>query len=117
MRVLQLGVGSVGEVTARIVAGEPEVSRVVLADIDERRTAAVAEKLPAGKAETLALDVTDVFARALYDQLDTVESLTVFDGDNCSADGYELAPGFSPTTKSRSSCPCTSRRGSWRRSA
>jgi len=181
MRVLQLGVGSVGEVTARTVAGEPEVSSVVLADIDERRTATVAEKLPAGKAKTLALDVTDgdallraladvdfvinglipefnldimnacleantnyldmaaagprdvvgtadvdeeialdaafkkkgltalvffgidpgasdVFARSLYDQLDTVESLTVFDGDNGSAEGYEFAPGFSPTT-------------------
>jgi saccharopine dehydrogenase (NAD+, L-lysine-forming) len=181
MRVLQLGVGSVGEVTARTVAGEPEVSAVVLADIDERRTAEVAKKLPAGKAETLALDVTDsdallraltgvdfvinglipefnlevmnacleagtnyldmaaagprdvvgtadvdeqlaldaefkkmgltalvffgidpgasdVFARTLYDQLDTVESLTVLDGDNGTAEGYDLAPGFSPTT-------------------
>jgi saccharopine dehydrogenase (NAD+, L-lysine-forming) len=181
MRILQLGVGSVGEVTARTVAGEPEVSSVVLADIDEERTATVAEKLPAGKAETLALDVTDgdallraladvdfvinglipefnldimnacletdthyldmaaagprdvvgtadvdeelaldaafkkkgltalvffgidpgasdVFARTLYDQLDTVESLTILDGDNATAEGYEFAPGFSPTT-------------------
>jgi saccharopine dehydrogenase-like NADP-dependent oxidoreductase len=181
MRVLQLGVGSVGEVTARTVASEPEVSRVVLADIDEERTMAVAKKLPAGKAETLQLDVSDsgallraladvdfvinglipqfnmdvmnacleantnyldmaaagprdivgtadvdeqialdaafakkgltalvffgidpgasdVFARTLYDQLDTVESLTVFDGDNGSAEGYDFAPGFSPTT-------------------
>ena len=181
MRVLQLGVGSVGEVTARTVASEPEVSSVVLADIDEERTKAVAKKLPAGKAETLQLDVTDsaallraladadfvinglipqfnmdlmnacleantnyldmaaggprdivgtadvdeqlaldaefkkrdltalvffgidpgasdVFARTLYDQLDTVESLTVFDGDNGSAEGLDFAPGFSPTT-------------------
>jgi saccharopine dehydrogenase (NAD+, L-lysine-forming) len=181
MRVLQLGVGSVGEVTARTVAAEPEVSSVVLADIDEDRTKAVAKKLPAGKAETLQLDVSDsgallraladadfvinglipqfnmdvmnacleadtnyldmaaggpreivgtadvdeqlaldaafkkkgltalvffgidpgasdVFARTLYDQLDTVESLTVFDGDNGSTDDYDFAPGFSPTT-------------------
>jgi saccharopine dehydrogenase (NAD+, L-lysine-forming) len=181
MRVLQLGVGSVGEVTARTVASEPEVGTVVLADIDEKRTLEVAKKLPAGKAETLTLDVTDsdalvralagvdfvinglipefnlelmnacleagtnyldmaaagprdvvgtadvdeqlaldaefkkkgltalvffgidpgasdVFARTLYDQLDTVESLTVLDGDNASADGYDFAPGFSPTT-------------------
>jgi saccharopine dehydrogenase (NAD+, L-lysine-forming) len=181
MRVLQLGVGSVGEVTARTVAAEPEVSTMVLADIDEERTQAVAKKLPAGKAETLQLDVTDagalrrvladtdlvinglipeynmglmaacletntnyldmaaggprdivgtadvdeqlaldgefkkkgltalvffgidpgasdVFARTLYDQLDTVESLTVLDGDNGSAEGLDFAPGFSPTT-------------------
>ena len=37
MKVLQLGVGSVGEVTARTVAAVPEVSAVVLADIDESR--------------------------------------------------------------------------------
>ncbi|HEY5658727.1 MAG TPA: saccharopine dehydrogenase NADP-binding domain-containing protein [Myxococcota bacterium] len=181
MRVLQLGVGSVGEVTARTVAAEPEISSVVLADIDEERTAAVAAKLPAGKAKTLQLDVSDkgallraladadfvinglipefnldvmnaclesgtnyldmaaggprdivgtadvdeqlaldaefkkkgltalvffgidpgasdVFARRLYDQLDTVESLTVLDGDNGSSDDYDFAPGFSPTT-------------------
>ena len=181
MRVLQLGVGSVGEVTARTVAGEPEVTKVVLADIDERRPAEVAPKLPAGKVETLRLDVhdrkallealadadlvinalipeynpdvmnacleahtnyldmaaagprdvvgtadvdeevardaefkekgltalvffgidpgaSDVFARALYDQLDTVESLTVLDGDNGTVDGYDFAPSFSPAT-------------------
>ena len=181
MRILQLGVGSVGEVTARTLAVESEVSSVVLADIDEARTAEVAEKLPAGKAETLTLDVTDrralvraltdvdfvinglipefnldvmnacleagtnyldmaaagprevvgtadideelaldadfkkrgltalvffgidpgasdVFARALYDQMDTLESLTVLDGDNATAEGYDYAPGFSPTT-------------------
>ena len=181
MRILQLGVGSVGEVTARTLASESEIDSVVLADVDEARTAEVAEKLPLGKAETLALDVTDhkalvralanvdfvvnglipefnldvmnacleagtnyldmaaagprdvvgtadideelaldaefkkqgltalvffgidpgasdVFARALYDQLDTVESLTVLDGDNATAEGYDYAPGFSPTT-------------------
>ena len=181
MRILQLGVGSVGEVTARTLAVESEVGSVVLADIDEARTAEVAEKLPAGKAETLTLDVTDrkalvraladvdfvvnglipefnldvmnacleagtnyldmaaagprnvvgtadideelaldaefkkqgltalvffgidpgasdVFARALYDQMDTLESLTVLDGDNATAEGYDYAPGFSPTT-------------------
>ncbi len=181
MRILQLGVGSVGEVTARTVAREPKVDAVLLADIDEARTAEVAGKLPAGKAEKLALDVTDrgalrralsgvdlainalipefnievmracletgthyldmaaagprnvvgtadideelaldaefkrkdlaalicfgidpgasdVFARTLYDQLDTVERLTVFDGDNAKADGYKFAPVFSPTT-------------------
>jgi saccharopine dehydrogenase (NAD+, L-lysine-forming) len=163
------------------VAAEPEVSSIVLADIDEERTKAVAERIPAGKAESLQLDVSnsgalrraladadfvinglipeynldvmnacletntnyldmaaggprdivgtadvdeqialdaefkkkgltalvffgidpgasDVFARTLYDQLDTVESLTVFDGDNGTAEGFEFAPGFSPTT-------------------
>ena len=181
MSVLQLGVGSVGEVTARTVATEPEVEKVVLADIDERRPAEVAPKLPAGKAETLQIDATDmesmraalrdvdlvinglmadhnldimnacletrtnyldmaaggprevvgtpdldeqlaldaefkekgltalisfgidpgasdVFARALYDQLDTVESLTVLDGDNSTVEGYDFAPSFSPAT-------------------
>jgi len=181
MRVLQLGVGSVGEVTARTMAGAPEVTKVVLADIDERRPAEVAPKLPAGKAETLQIDVhdrkallealadadlvvnalipeynldvmnacletqtnyldmaaagprdvvgtadvdeelaldaefkekgltalvffgidpgaSDVFARALYDQLDTVESLTVLDGDNGTVEGYDFAPSFSPAT-------------------
>jgi saccharopine dehydrogenase (NAD+, L-lysine-forming) len=181
MSVLQLGVGSVGEVTARTVATEPEVEKVVLADIDERRPAEVAPKLPAGKAETLQIDATDmesmraalrdvdlvinglmadhnldimnacletqtnyldmaaggprevvgtpdldeqlaldaefkekgltalisfgidpgasdVFARALYDELDTVESLTVLDGDNSTVEGYDFAPSFSPAT-------------------
>jgi len=181
MRVLQLGVGSVGEVTARTVAAEPEVTSVTLADIDERRLATVADKLPAGKVATMQLDVhdkvalvgalsqvdlvinglipevnldvmqacleartdyldmaaagprdvvgtadvdeelalhdefrkagltglvffgidpgaSDVFARALYDQFDTVERLTVLDGDNSTADGVDFAPSFSPTT-------------------
>jgi len=181
MKILQLGVGSVGEVTARTVAGEPEVDAVLLADIDEARATEVAGKLPAGKAEKLALDVTDrdallralrdvdlvinalipefnidvmracleththyldmaaagprdvvgtadideelaldaefkrkeltalicfgidpgasdVFARTLYEQLDTVERLTVFDGDNAKAEGYAFAPVFSPPT-------------------
>ena len=181
MRVLQLGVGSVGEVTARTVASVPEVEAVVLADIDEERTRAVASRLPAGKAHALALDVhdgealvraladvdlvvnglvpevnldvmaacleagthyldmaaagprdvvgtadvdeelalhdafssagltalvffgidpgaSDVFARALYEQLDTVERFTVLDGDNSTADGVDYAPSFSPTT-------------------
>jgi saccharopine dehydrogenase (NAD+, L-lysine-forming) len=181
MRVLQLGVGSVGEVTARTMAPDPDVSSVVLADIDEARLVQVAAKLPVGKVETVHLDVTDkealvhalagvdlcfnalipeinldvmaacletgtnyldmaaagprdvvgtadvdeeialdaefkkkgltafvffgidpgasdVFARALYDQFDTVERLTVYDGDNSSADGVDFAPSFSPTT-------------------
>ena len=59
MRVLQLGVGSVGEVTARTVASVPEVEAVVLADIDAARPQVVAGKLPAGKAEVLQLDVHD----------------------------------------------------------
>ena len=181
MRVLQLGVGSVGEVVARTVGGEPAVSSVVLADIDERRLAEVAPKVPNGKAQKLPLDATDgdalrkalvdvdlvvnglipehnltimeacletgtnyldmaaagprdvvgtadvdeelaldaefrahdlvalvffgidpgasdVFARALYDQLDTVEHLTVLDGDNGTVDGFDFAPSFSPAT-------------------
>ncbi len=59
MRILQLGVGSVGEVTARTVASAPEVSAVVLADLDESRPRTVAGKLPPGKAELLQLDVHD----------------------------------------------------------
>ena len=42
--------------------------------------------------------VSDVFARALHDELDTVESLTVLDGDNAVVDGYELACSFSVET-------------------
>lgn len=181
MRILQLGVGSVGEVVARTVAGEPEVSTVVLADIDEGRLAEVSPKLPPDKVETRQIDVhdatalrealadvdlvvnglvpevnldvmhaclasgthyldmaaagprdvvgtadvdeelaldaeftragltalvffgidpgaSDVFARALYEELDGVERLTVFDGDNGAAEGLEFAPGFSPAT-------------------
>jgi saccharopine dehydrogenase (NAD+, L-lysine forming) len=181
MKVLQLGVGAVGEVNARVAAEEPNVSAVVLADVDEARLRAVAAKLPPGKAETLVLDasdraalvraarrvdfvlnalatawdipvmeacleagvnyldmgtggpreitgtadldeqlaldgefkkrdrtalvsfgidpgVSDVFARALHDEFDTVESLTVLDGDNGSVDGYEFACSFSPET-------------------
>ena len=41
---------------------------------------------------------SDVFARSLYDQFDTVERLTVLDGDNSSAEGVDYAPSFSPTT-------------------
>ena len=41
---------------------------------------------------------SDVFARALYDQFDTVERLTVLDGDNSTAEGVDYAPSFSPTT-------------------
>ena len=59
MRVLQLGVGSVGEVTARTMAPDPDVSCVVLADVDERRLAEVAAKLPPDKVEMLPLDATD----------------------------------------------------------
>jgi saccharopine dehydrogenase (NAD+, L-lysine-forming) len=181
MRVLQLGVGAVGEVNARVVAREPAVSAVVLADIDESRLREVAAKLPPGKAETLVLDasdraalvraakgvdfvlnalatawdipvmeacldagrhyldmgtggpreitgtadldeqfalhdefekrdraalvsfgidpgVSDVFARALHDQFDTVEKMLVLDGDNATVDGYELACSFSVET-------------------
>ena len=34
---------------------------------------------------------SDVFARALYDQFDTVERLTVLDGDDSSAEGVDFA--------------------------
>ena len=181
MKILQLGVGAVGEVNARVAAQEPSVSAVLLADVDEARVRAVAAKLPPGKAETLVLDasdraalvraaqdtdfvlnalatcwdipvmeacleagvnyldmgtggpreitgtadldeqlaldgefkkrgltamvsfgidpgVSDVFARALHDEFDTVESLTVLDGDNGTVDGYEFACSFSPET-------------------
>lgn len=181
MRVLQLGVGSVGEVIARTVAPEPEIEGVILADIDEGRLKQVLAKMPAGKATASQLDMrdqeallralpnvdllinglapeanieimnacletgtnyldmaaagprdvvgtadvdeelamndefkkkgltalvffgidpgaSDVFARALYDQFDTVERLTVFDGDASTAEGVDFAPSFSPTT-------------------
>jgi saccharopine dehydrogenase-like NADP-dependent oxidoreductase len=181
MRVLQLGVGSVGEVVARTLSEQPEITAVVLADIDEERLARVAPRLAPGKAQRLPLDVrdrdalrgalgevdlvvnglipehnlevmhlcletgtdyldmaaagprdvvgtadvdeelaldpefeekgltalvffgidpgaTDVFARALYEQLDTVERLTVFDGDAGTVEGYDFAPSFSPAT-------------------
>jgi saccharopine dehydrogenase (NAD+, L-lysine-forming) len=181
MRVVQLGVGSVGEVIARTLAVEPEIETVVLADLDEGRLGEVGPKLPEGKAVRLPLDATDgralrealagvdlvvnalvpelnldvmhacletgtnyldmaaagprdvvgtadvdeeialdadfrdrglvglvffgidpgatdVFARALYDQLDTVQRLTVLDGDGGTVDGYDFAPSFSPAT-------------------
>jgi len=181
MRVMQLGVGSVGEVIARTIAVEPEIAEVVLADIDEGRIAEVQPKLPEGAARALPLDAgdgralrralrevdlvvngllpevnldvmaacletgthyldmaaagprdvvgtadvdeelaldgafrrealtalvffgidpgaSDVFARALYDRMDTVERLTVFDGDAGTVEGFDFAPGFSPAT-------------------
>jgi len=168
-------------VSSRTMAPDPDVSCVVLADLDEARLTEVAAKLPPGKVEMLQLDATDkealvralagvdlcfnalipeynpdimaacletgthyldmaaagprdivgtadvdeeiamdaefkkkgltalvffgidpgasdVFARALYDQFDTVERLTVLDGDNSSVDGVDFAPSFSPTT-------------------
>lgn len=181
MRVLQLGVGSVGEVIARTIAKEPEIGAVVLADLDAGRLDEVQPKLPSDKVDRLLLDATDpaalrralasvdlvvnaltpelnldvmhacletrtnyldmaaagprdvvgtadvdeelaldtefrergliglvffgidpgatdVFARALYEQLDTVERLTVLDGDAGTVDGYDFAPSFSPAT-------------------
>ena len=181
MKVLQLGVGSVGEVVARVLGDEPEIEAVALADIDEERTARVASLLPGGKAETIRLDVrdeaslhdalrdvdlvvnglvpehnidvmwaclqththyldmaaagprdvvgtadvdeqlaldpafrdrdltalvflgidpgvSDVFARVLHDEFDTLERLTVFDGDAGTVEGFDLAPSFSPAT-------------------
>ena len=71
MRILQLGVGSVGEVVARTVAREPEVSTVVLADIDEGRLAEVSPKLPPDKVETRQIDVHD--ATALREALADVD--------------------------------------------
>lgn len=181
MRVMQLGVGSVGEVIARTLAAEPDVTEVVLADVDGERVREVSAKLPSGTTrmavfdagdgpalrdalqdvdlvvnglipevnldvmaacletgthyvdmaaagprdvvgtadvdEELALDeafrergltalvffgidpgASDVFARTLHDQLDTVERLTVYDGDAGTAEGFAFAPGFSPAT-------------------
>jgi saccharopine dehydrogenase (NAD+, L-lysine-forming) len=181
MRVMQLGVGSVGEVIARTIAAEPRIEEVVLADIDVDRIQQVLPKLPEGVARGLALDAadgdalrdalaevdlvvnglipevnldvmaacldtgthyldmaaagprdvvgtadvdeelaldgafrergltalvffgidpgaTDVFARALYEQMDTVERLTVFDGDAGTVEGFDFAPSFSPAT-------------------
>lgn len=200
MRYLQLGVGAVGEVNARVAAAEPAVEAVVLADIDEARVRDVAAKLPAGKAETLVLDasdraalvraaegvdfvlnalapshdlevmdaclaagshyldmatggpreitgtadldeqlaldddfkkrdltalvsfgidpgVSDVFARALHDDFDTVDRLRVLDGDNGTIDGYDLACSFSPETMIEECLlpPCVYRDGEWGR--
>jgi len=42
--------------------------------------------------------VSDVFARTLHDQFDSVDALTVLDGDNGTVDGYEFACSFSPET-------------------
>lgn len=59
MRVLQLGVGAVGEVNARGMAREPVVEAVVLAGIDEGRLRDVAAKLPPDKVEMLVTDASD----------------------------------------------------------
>jgi saccharopine dehydrogenase (NAD+, L-lysine-forming) len=179
MRVVQLGVGSVGEVVARTLAAEPDVTELVLADVDEGRIREVAAKIPEGKASARRLDArdpdalretlrgadlavnalvpafnvsvmqacldvgasyldlaaggpreivgtpdmdeqfalddafrergisallfcgidpgaSDVFARALYDEMDTVERLVVYDGDNGWAEGFEFVTSFSP---------------------
>jgi saccharopine dehydrogenase (NAD+, L-lysine-forming) len=181
MRIMQLGVGSVGEVVARTLAAEPDVTEIVLADIDGARAARVADTLVAGVGRVVELDAadapalrdglrdvdlvvnglipevnldvmtacletgthyvdmaaagprdvvgtadvdeelamdevfrdrgltalvffgidpgaSDVFARTLYDELDTVERLTVYDGDAGDAEGFAFAPGFSPST-------------------
>ena len=45
---------------------------------------------------------SDVFARVLYDQFDTVERLMVLDGDNSSADGVDYAPSSPRRPWSRS---------------
>lgn len=37
VRVLQMGVGAVGEMNARVIAREPAVEAIDLADIDESR--------------------------------------------------------------------------------
>jgi saccharopine dehydrogenase (NAD+, L-lysine forming) len=68
MKILQLGVGAVGEVIARTIATEDAISKVVVADIDAGRVAEVAGKV-GGKAVSLPLDVTDTAAlkRALAD--------------------------------------------------
>ena len=68
MKVLQLGVGSVGEVTARTVAAEPTVEAVMLADVDETRCREVGEIIGA-RASPLSLDANDSTAleRALAD--------------------------------------------------
>jgi saccharopine dehydrogenase (NAD+, L-lysine-forming) len=200
MRVLQLGVGAVGEVNARVIAREPAIDTVVLADRDESRLREVAAKLPPGKVETLVLDasdraalmqaandvdfvlnalatswdipvmeaclgagrhyldmgtggpreitgtadldeqlalddefakrglaglvsfgidpgVSDVFARALHDEFDTVDSLAVLDGDNATVDGYELACSFSVETMIEECLlpPCVFRDGEYER--
>lgn len=39
-----------------------------------------------------------MFAHALYDEFDAVTALTVLDGDNGTADGYEFVCSFSPET-------------------
>ncbi len=181
MRLVQLGVGAVGEVTARVSSAEPAVEKVILADVDDRRLREVAAKLPPGKVETRHVDaanraalvaaaregdlvlnalatawdipvmeaclearrhyldmgtggpreitgtadldeqfalhdaflerdlaamisfgidpgVSDVFARALYDQFDTLEKLLVLDGDNGVVEGYDLACSFNVET-------------------
>lgn len=180
MKVLQLGVGSVGEVIARTIAREPEISKVVLADIDADRVDEVSGAIGA-KAQRLELDVndgaglaralrdvdlvvnalvprynlevmqacleartsyldmatagprdivgtadvdeqlaldaqfkqrdltallclgvdpgaSDVFARYLYDQLDTVEAFVVLDGDTGVVEGFDVSCCFSPDT-------------------
>jgi saccharopine dehydrogenase (NAD+, L-lysine-forming) len=181
MRIMQLGVGWVGVVGAGTVAAAPDVTEIVLADIDRGRAARVADTLVAGVGRVVELDAadapalrdglrdvdlvvnglipevnldvmtacletgthyvdmaaagprdvvgtadvdeelamdevfrdrgltalvffgidpgaSDVFARTLYDELDTVERLTVYDGDAGDAEGFAFAPGFSPST-------------------
>jgi saccharopine dehydrogenase-like NADP-dependent oxidoreductase len=179
VRVVQLGVGSVGEVIARTLADQDDVTEVVLVDVDEDRLRQVATRLPGAKASHRALDVrdgeqltavlhgadaavnalvpefnlevmraclearchyldlaaggpreilgtpdmdeqfalgdafreqgvaallfcgidpgaSDVFARALYDELEVVEELVVYDGDGGWVESHAFATSFSP---------------------
>ncbi len=62
MKVLVVGAGAQGHVITWNLARCPEVTRIVLGDVDEARARAVAAQVGGGKTEALALDASDVEA-------------------------------------------------------
>ena len=62
MKVLIVGAGAQGHVVTWNLARCPEVSEIVLGDIDEARARAVADQVGGAKTKAIALDAGDVEA-------------------------------------------------------
>jgi saccharopine dehydrogenase-like NADP-dependent oxidoreductase len=62
MKVLIVGAGAQGHVVTWNLARCPEITGIVLGDIDESRARAVADQVGGGKTEAIALDASDVEA-------------------------------------------------------
>jgi saccharopine dehydrogenase-like NADP-dependent oxidoreductase len=62
MKVLIVGAGAQGHVITWNLAHCPEITKIVLGDVDEARARAVADQVGGGKTEAIALDASDVEA-------------------------------------------------------